>query len=176
MNSHPSDNESLVYAPTIGHLIFVAHPHCMIFCIAWGYWRDSQGPTDCSTWLQLSLLGLSELKLEKCGNRCKCTHIQGNCKILKIIDYVLARNSTSITHKQNFLQYIILMLLRKTDITDMLAAYWFINAVLTKSRKQSVFVSRRRGFAKIQMERPVSYDSVLHRLVIIKTEFTFSEP
>ena len=40
----------------------------------------------------------SELKFEKCGNRCECTPIQGNCKILKMLDYVVARNSTSIAH------------------------------------------------------------------------------
>ena len=42
---------------------------------------------------------LSELKLEKCRNLYECTYIQGNCKILKIIDYVAAKNSTSIAHK-----------------------------------------------------------------------------
>ena len=41
----------------------------------------------------------SELKLEKCGNLCEGTPIQGNCKILKIIDYVVARNSIFIAHK-----------------------------------------------------------------------------
>ena len=34
----------------------------------------------------------------KCGNLCECTPIQGNFKILKIIDYVVARNSTCIAH------------------------------------------------------------------------------
>ena len=29
----------------------------------------------------------------------ECTPIQGNCKILKMIDYVAAWNSTSIAHK-----------------------------------------------------------------------------
>ena len=42
---------------------------------------------------------LSELKLEMCGNLGECTHIQGNCKIMKIIDYVVVRNATSIAHK-----------------------------------------------------------------------------
>ena len=42
---------------------------------------------------------LSELKLENCGNLYERTPIQDNCKILKMIDYVMARNSTSISHK-----------------------------------------------------------------------------
>ena len=38
----------------------------------------------------------SELKLENCGKLCECKPIQDNCKILKMMDYVVARNSTSI--------------------------------------------------------------------------------
>ena len=45
----------------------------------------------------------SQLKSEKCGNLCECTqHIQG-IKVketLKIIDYVVPRNSTSFAHAQ----------------------------------------------------------------------------
>ena len=41
----------------------------------------------------------SELKLENCENLCECTPIEDNYKILKMIDYVVAKNSTSIAHK-----------------------------------------------------------------------------
>ena len=39
------------------------------------------------------------VKLEKCANLCECTSIEGNCNILVITDYVVARNSTAIAHK-----------------------------------------------------------------------------
>ena len=55
----------------------------------------------------------SELKFEKCGNLCGCTHSQGNCKILKMIDFVVARNSTSIVPQVEFVHYMLLMQLGK---------------------------------------------------------------
>ena len=65
----------------------------MLLCIAWGL----RGTHRLFQMLKVIHSSFSELKLEKSRNLCEC--IQGTYNILKFIDYVVARNSTSINHK-----------------------------------------------------------------------------
>ncbi len=56
---------------------------------------------------------LSELKLKKHGIHCKCTHIHINNKIMKVVDYGVAKNYKSIANNRNLWKYMIFMHLEK---------------------------------------------------------------
>ncbi len=66
-------------------------------CMGYGLERDTAGLLHAVAAVCCSL---SELKLKKHGIHCKCTHIHINTmnnKIMKVVDYGLAKNYKSLT-------------------------------------------------------------------------------